>query len=572
MFTLQLRELGRPVWMALVKIMVVTCVFIGLVRTGCAATTYYVDFNGGSDSNAGTTTSTAWRTIPGTRNTGDSAFKSTSWGSINSSNKVPAGTIIKLKSGTTHSSTNGGKVLIDASYYTTSATFANPIIFQRDTSWGSGSVTVDGSGITAGSSSGNGLIEVLVPGVNVDGVAGVTNGYDGIIIRNSQRIGLDYYSTSPIDGGTVQFIKFLNNGTLYSSLGNAGAGSGQLFFKYHDHVRINWCEFDGAGNYFNGTHFGQTSKRATDVIVTNSVAHNHNGSDDTDTGIGFKAENSQVKWVNCEAYGNDKGWDSGDEGADPSWDAIYTLLNCSVHDNQTIGAGFSDRGFVGLRSPGKGKYYIINSVIRNNPGIGIKMYAGPYEAYIVHNVFASNAFNLLAHVDGSGDHNRVRVYYYNNVFYKSSNEADWAAAYWFDSGYDAEYHGDYNSYIQNSTEQGISLGSYGDGSNQYSFAFGSNGPGHTSGTWYNFKSWHNDAHSKGTGATDSTLPPFTSVTNNDFSLKAQYAGLNLSTQAWYIPDMAKDRKGLPRTTWDIGAYEFGSNLTLSAPTNLRITN
>src|SRR4030067_910032 len=45
------------------------------------ATTYYIDLDSGNDTSAGTSTGTAWKTIPGTRNVGYTTFTTdASWG------------------------------------------------------------------------------------------------------------------------------------------------------------------------------------------------------------------------------------------------------------------------------------------------------------------------------------------------------------------------------------------------------------------------------------------------------------------------------------------------------------
>ena len=98
----------------------------------------YIDFQGGNDSNAGTSTATAWKTIPGTRLADNSNWRAKdSWGSgiFNSSNVVPAGTVFRLKPGTTMNSTNGGMVWITSAYYVTNATVANPITIEAYQNW-----------------------------------------------------------------------------------------------------------------------------------------------------------------------------------------------------------------------------------------------------------------------------------------------------------------------------------------------------------------------------------------------------------------------------------------------------
>src|SRR5207253_1852951 len=70
------------------------------------ATTYYVNPQGGADTNDGISPSTSWQTVPGTRTQDNSAFLRPQWGSITQSNKVKCGDTILLKGGTTHSAAN----------------------------------------------------------------------------------------------------------------------------------------------------------------------------------------------------------------------------------------------------------------------------------------------------------------------------------------------------------------------------------------------------------------------------------------------------------------------------------
>jgi hypothetical protein len=554
-----------------------------LPTRGYAGTSYYIDFDSGNDSNSGTSSSTPWKTIPGTRNAPDTADQSTSWGlpanpAFNSSRPVPAGTIFKLKSGTTHNGSNGGRINISSTYYATNATPSNPILLQRDPTWGSGSTVFDGTGITLSSSSksdsGWGLIHINsnIGGISFDGSSGVTADYDGIIVQNSPKIGISYYASSPnvMAGGTVRYVKFSNNGTLHTTNDASFAGSGQLYFANHNGVTIDHVEFDGNGKYTNGLHLGQSSTRVTNAVVSNSIAHDHKGSDETDVGIGFKAQNSQVKYMNDISYGNDKGWDSGEEDADSSWDISYKLVNSYSYSNATLGAGFSVSS---AARTGTAKFYVVNSIFRDNTGPGVKMYAGPYDAYITGNVFDNNDYQMLVHCDGPTDTQVIRVYYYNNIFYKSSSSGAWGAAYWYDSGHDVQYSGDYNSYVQTSSENAVEFGAYGNGSDWYGFAFGEGGPGHASGTWYDFKSWRNDANSKGTGATVTTMPPFRNVGGHDYSLTSQYPGVNISSMPWYVPEMGTDKGGNPRNSWDIGPYEYagaGDSTPPAPPARLRV--
>ena len=114
------------------------------------AATYYIDFANGNDASAGTSTATAWKHIPGTRNISDTGWQLTSWGggAVSTSNRVPAGTVFKLKSGSTYTSSIGGVIWIEPTFYQ-AASASNYTVFQADQTWGpGGAVVFDGNGST----------------------------------------------------------------------------------------------------------------------------------------------------------------------------------------------------------------------------------------------------------------------------------------------------------------------------------------------------------------------------------------------------------------------------------------
>jgi hypothetical protein len=525
-----------------------------------SAETYYVDFDSGDDTDSGTSRLDAWKTIPGTRNMANNNYVCP--GGCSGWKRINAGDIIKLRSGTTYDSGDGGRIRINSDYYSIDATPENPISIERDTGWGAGSVIFDGTGIPM-SSTGEALISVYdLGGIELDGGSGVSDSYDGIIIRDSERIGFKQYlaSTTSQHGCSLFYVSFINNGVDYTSSGSGGSGSGQLYFgggsgvnRVIDGIRIDYCKFDGGGNAFNGANFGQSDQRVIDCEVSNSIAFNHIGTDPTDEGIGFKAQNSQIKYTSCTSYDNSKGWDSGDEDSNPNWDISYKLVNCEAYGNN-MGAGFS--GCECSRN-GEVKFIIVNSIFRDNSGVGVKSYAGPYKLYIAHSVFDNNDHNTLTHPDGIDDTYDIDVNIFNSIYYKPGDgDGTLCTAYWKDTGLNFNLYSDYNSYIQAGSEYFSTFGAYGGGSTPHRFSYGSNGPGHSSGTWYNFQGWNNDPNSKGTGSDDPTPPPFTDVVNHDYTLTTSYSGMDISNQDWYIPEMGIDMVGSVRTNWDIGAYEF----------------
>ncbi|HLK10802.1 MAG TPA: hypothetical protein VKW76_05440 [Candidatus Binatia bacterium] len=128
--------------------------------TVARATTYYVDPASGLNSNAGTSPSSPWRTPPGTRNSGNTGFVSSTWGSVSSTSKIKCGDTIFLKGGATQTSTQGGAWVIDPVYYSTTCTNATPITIQvalaSDWSGAAGNFTLDLSGVTGSSTTARG--------------------------------------------------------------------------------------------------------------------------------------------------------------------------------------------------------------------------------------------------------------------------------------------------------------------------------------------------------------------------------------------------------------------------------
>ena len=186
---------------------------IGLLVVGSAtaaySATYYVDFAAGNDDSAGTSPTTAWKTIPGTKTSDLSGWRTLNYANgtvVAGTVKVPAGTTFKLKSGTTHDRSNGGLIFIDSTFYQ-QGTSNSPIVFQRDLTWGNGQIIIDGSGMTF--SAWTGLFEIhSLHYVHLDGAIA-----NGIKVQNSGYYGVFYYDKG--DSGAD-----LRNLEIYNSLHN----------------------------------------------------------------------------------------------------------------------------------------------------------------------------------------------------------------------------------------------------------------------------------------------------------------------------------------------------------------
>jgi PKD domain/Putative Ig domain len=531
---------------------------------------YYIDFANGNDNNSGTSTSSAWKTIPGTRSSAGGSWVSGDWGPFDGSNKVPGGTTFRLRPGRTHDSSTGGQIWISSHYYRTDATLENPVRFEVNWPGESGAVTFDGSGVTMTyeGDAADGLIHMTIGGIVFDGMSN-----DGMVVRDSKWNGIASRITSgSLDGGSsFKNMKFINNGTSVSSYGQAGS-LGQLRILSLNRGSVENCEFDGGGQIMNGIMLGESRKAVQNFTITDCVSYDHDGDDDE--GFGYKVLNGQISWYNSVAYGNFKGWDLGVNSGEDR-DIMYKLVNCTSHDN-SFGVNFNGVATEASSYGGDLNFYLINCIIRDNREAGSNIYEGPFDLYMIHNVYENNGWgspdsvsrcNILITPDYD-DTFEINVYMYNNIFYKPGGGTNFLNKLWEQGSSRFNVNSDYNSWVARAGERFCQWSYYIDPGLQLSY--GSDGPGHKSGKWYDYYGstssapsngaighHHADGNSKGTGADDPTGPPFTNVANNDFTLTGSYDGIALTSMGWYTSEMGVDRLGNVRGVdvgWDIGAY------------------
>lgn len=543
-----------------------SALFILLLVRSVFGATYYVDFDSGNDAAAGTSTATAWKTIPGTYKADGSGFLNAAWGSITTSARIPDNTIIKIKCGTTHSSAAGGYVWLGASSGHFYSLGYSSLIIQSDTTWGTGTTaTLDGDGMTIGI----GLILCQIDGVT----------FRGLNLNNSDVSGLHAKEkagdSSALTNLVFDGLSFFNNGKSYLT-DAAGAGDGQLNIRKAVNVLVTNCAFNGDQNYINGVLSGDNHKTVTGSVI-NCTATNHLGDIvGNDSGIGFKALNGQLTFKNCTSRDNLKGFDLGEQSGDDA-DITYKVLNCTSVSN-AWGVNFNCAAAPYL---GAVNFYLVNSLVISNAIAGMNVYSGPFHFYAVHNYFQDNGLSTLggtplynnAHMiitpNSGADTNHIEAYIYNNIFTGqragggTGNTAVFLTHY-FKSTNDFTFVSDYNSYVQSGANTTFCSWSDAWGAGYAAFSFGANGPGHASGNWYlqygndttppalGTGHYHSDAHSKGTGCDDTTAAPI----NSDYMPTATFAGLGLSDKAWYISEMGTDRAGKPRNEWTIGAYEY----------------
>ena len=438
------------------------------------ATTYYVDFNNGSDANNGLTQGTAWLNIPGTQNVTNTGVVSgaTGWHSI------AAGDTIKIKPGTTHDSSKGGLIKISSANYALGATAANPITITTDQTWATGQAVINGTGTTVPSYWG--LITVYgVPGVVIDG--GVTN---GIMVENSAYYNVLLYASSA-GNTTVNWI--VNNIQLYNSR-SAGIITVQ-----------------------NG---GDTNNYKMSNITFNNINCDlTNGANDGEECIGvWDADNVVVK--NSTAS-------RGCNNSAGSCDGIHfgqvshgLIDSCTVHDNWEQGIDISkdkkttDNGYVTVR----------NCIAYNNFKDSYDTNSGNHDIYFINNIgwktFETSVGDANFEVYETG----YNVFFINNT---SVNSYDTGFGfYWFDNA---------NAYLPSGTQSNYMMNnvSYLDGYGNGSRSTGSNSvaldaPAY--GWTNNVYGWNNNLASKVASSNSVISAGGTSL---------QAASINTTTGGWY---------------------------------------
>lgn len=545
-------------------------IFLALLLSiiSASAATYYVDFDAGNDASAGTSTGAAWRTIPGTRTTAGTAYLRSAWGPFDGSTKVPSGTTIQVKAGTTHTSAAGGYVWIGRDYYTeTGAT----ITIKSDSSWGTGSsATINAGGMTVGISA----VLTQIDGLTFDGFNVNNSTVEGLEAKEHQGTGNPQLNTA------FRNLTFFNNGTSYPN-DAAGSGAGQLSLRYPSTCTVSNVVCNGNNRFINGILIGDGHKYPTGVTVQNCTSHDHQGDFATnDCGIGFKCFNSQITFKGCTSYNNLKGWDSGEDHGD------QVAINVKVINSTAYSCseGFNFNG-PGASWAGAINFYLINCLSYGNTNKGTRTYAGPYNLYIVNSVFDNNGFgdsqegcNIHVTPDTSTETFQIRTYLYNNISRRPTGSALFVP--FASASNNLTVDSDYNSWQQNSSEYFCRWGYY--GGQTIDFSYGSNGPGRSSGNWYSYYGnsstalpsgvghFHNDSHSKGTLSTVTNLPSL----NSSYQLTASYAGLNLSSKSWYVSEMGIDRVGNARSSWDMGMNDVTGAVVVpvtSSPTRRAIS-
>jgi len=395
-----------------------------------SAATYFVDFDSGNDANDGLSRTTSWRNVPGTRNLSSSGWVSgnTGWRAL-----LPGDTIA-IKSGTTHDSGKGGRILIDSSWYG-NGTASNPITIKRDSTWGSGQIVINGLGMTVP----NWQALLDIQGRDYIVIDGALDG--GIKLQNSAYYGLQTSGNY----NTIRYIEAYNSVWANILATSANYPTSYILGTKIDHViahKTNANDDWAANIYLN---------YADGAVVTHAIAYDSNlGSD------GIHLGSCKNSWVlDCTVYGNgEQGVDISKDGDHKNRDDAYdvTVRNCVGHDNYKqnfdVNSGARRTYFINDAAwnvteteTGDGNFqvyeggdrsFFINctSVKSRDMGFGVgwwgayyNLAAGSYNQYIINSVSSGDG-GKSAVVESDYSGRSYAVKYFNSNF--NSNGAGYA--------------------------------------------------------------------------------------------------------------------------------------------------
>ena len=491
-----------------------------------AATNYYVDFDSGNNANAGTQ-ALPWRNIPGTQSP---------YGGVTSGwQSLVADDIIYLRAGTTHSSADGGRILIDSTWYG-NGTEGHPISIQVLDGWGSGTVTINGTGISG--------ILFRITSRNWIEVKGTAT--NRLLLTNSAAQGFQSNGSGPSTRQTGLRLRYMDFTYAPSIAG--------CVITYSDGFEVRDCT--ASYNSSKGFAQGEDSPSFNDGgKFYDCVAHHNGGGGGGNSWHGFGQYDAiNTLYYNCTAYSNTRdGFDFGTTSTSPD-NANYgsaILVNSTAYDNGE--AGFACNGVAPAYEANRHDYWYINCISYGN-SMGWQIYCGVY-ARLYHCVAENNTSRAAEIFTTPSVCGSVAIKTRNNVF---SNHS-WAMFY----GYCPEPSTGIEDYDYNFYERGSYTGAQ-FVCNYFLECF----------TWAQLAAWRTyvvgDAHTNidvGTGLasnfTDRAGHIYTpTASSNGLLNSGVYITSGIESDLTVVAYAQTDRNGNPRANPpDIGAYEYGSGGT-----------
>ncbi len=509
--------------------------FVGFVAVSCLdATTYYVDPLVGNDANSGLLQSRPWKNLPGTYRQ-DNTGPLTGLGWVH----LQAGDTIKIRSGRTIRN----RVRIDGSWYANGSLDA-PITVMRDTTWGTGAVTFDGSSQTFGAWESM-ILVASRDYIRFDGVAA-----NGIVVQNARGRGFQATGTSESNkmvGLSVKNMKLYNNLAFNVVLQRCDSFS-------FENIDIDGHQRDT--DLSGGFMIGDDTWGCSNGKLLNCSSYNHGNTPGTQAGgtnarIGFWLTNStNVTYEKCTAYNNEgAGFDVGVVGNPPS--AITNnikYVNCEAYNNSNgFGSNLDDIS-------GTARVWYVNCISRNNSGAGWMIYDG-ISSYVYNCLSAGNTWGIYTDAPAYANRDTV-VDVRNTIFYRNSktNATGDTWDLWTHRTEDLHLTSDYNHFEQGTQATCAAW----NGGVEYDIYYynTTDAPGSAQRNWY--KNHGLDAHSLCT--VDGEYARFVNAAGFDFRLTPESSLIGKGTviNDAAIPEVALDRDGNARPAngpWDIGPYQ-----------------
>ncbi len=515
-------------------VLAMIALFVGPAVSCLDATTYYVDPVAGNDAYSGLLQSRPWKNLPG-------SYRLDNTGPLTGSGWVhlQPGDTIRIRSGRTIRN----RVRIDGSWYANGTADA-PITVMRDTTWGVGAVTFDGSRQTFGEWESM----ILVSSRNYirfDGVAA-----NGIVVQNARARGFQATGTDERDkmvGLNVRNMKFYNNLAFNVVLQRCDS-------FYFENIDIDGHQRDT--ELSGGFMIGDDTWGCSNGRLVNCTSYNHGNTPGTQGGgtnarIGFWLTNSSnVTYENCTAYSNEgRGYDVGVVGSPPSamTDNIK-YINCTAYNNSDgFGSNLDD-------ITGTARVWYVNCISRNNSGAGWMIYNG-ISSSVYNCLSAGNTWGIYTDAPAYADRNTV-VNVRNTIFYRNSktNASGDTWDLWTHRVADLHLTSDYNHFEQGTQATCTAW----NGAEEFDIYYynTTDAPGSTQRNWY--KNHGFDAHSL--CSVDGKYARFVNAAGLDFRLTPESSLIGKGTviNDPTIPEVAKDRDGNSRPPggpWDIGPYQ-----------------
>ena len=485
-----------------------------------AAADYFVDPAAGLDSNTGTSTGAAWKNLPGTRNSGNTAYLNT--------HSISAGDIIEIKAGSSFTSTTSGYILINSTYYA-NGTSGSPIVIRTSKTWGSGNVSYNLTGITIPQYFGGWHIlrEYIHLIGHVDSLLQIHSG------SNANGFNVEYYGVIvSVDGPKMEYLDCYGH-----SYANGGAGPAA------DGIMNNcsWRDATGSGS---GFQFGLADDQTcanwfiTDSSFNDNAPTYHTADNTLPHGAHCVGDHT-LTFTRCQANGCGRdGFDMG-IATGTGLTATINLIDCESVSNGEDGIGCNNQAGAPANTV---TVNVVNHRFWGNNN-GMQIYDG-VTANVYHSVFYNQSRGLYVYC---GDASLTTTAYVRNCIFDECGTAQFAVIDTFTSAGTVDIDVDYCLWKPRSADSEKLFEHFGGSSYDYT-------QNPNSDSWM---TWGTN-NTKGTTTTINFTAESTTVyANCDFHVSAttdaENAGLYISSPTAAQTDLDSASRSDPP---EIGLYEI----------------